>query len=109
MEELLHREKMRRKMLRERANYHNKHKSEFMSRLEEDTYKKLVKRLLYKSLRQLPSKVLYETRNSHLSNNQQKIYNTAMINFKQIPGLPTTQHLHGLTMQIVQFFDKLLK
>lgn len=108
MEAQLKQEKMRRKLKRERENYRKTHRPEFMSRLEEEEYKKLVLRLLHKSLRQLPPNILYSNKRPCLTRNQQKIYDTAMNNFCQIPVLSNTQHLHGLAMQIVTFFDKIL-
>lgn len=108
MEAELKREKSQRERLHDRVNYRNKHKNEFRSRLEQEAYKKLVIRLLHKMLQQLPPKILYHNQRPKFSNNQRKIYDTAMNNFKQIPGLSNTHHQHGLTIQIVEFFDKIL-
>lgn len=109
MEAELKQKKMQQKLLRERSNYRYKHKPGFMSRLEDEAYKKLIIRLLHKSLHQLPSQILYSGHRPHLSSNQEKIYHTAMTNFSNIPALSNNQpHLHGLTMQIVKFFDEIL-
>lgn len=108
MEAELEREKVQRARMNARAKYRKNHKSEFASRLEEEAYKKLVIRLLHKCLLKIPPAVLYSNQHPKLSTNQRKIYNTAISNFMQIPGLSNTHHLHGLTMQIVKFFDEIL-
>lgn len=109
MENQINKERIKMNKRRNRIKYRKEERPKFQQKLQKEAYKKLIVKILHKLSRELPKKILYSPQQQNFSENQTKIYFTAVNNFKATRGLShNNSHLHGLTMQIVQFFDQLL-
>ncbi|XP_063709107.1 trichohyalin-like [Culicoides brevitarsis] len=108
MEKQLADEKQKARERLRRIKLRKENRQKVLCKLQYEAYKQILAKLLQKLSQGLPKKILYSPAEVNLTCEQLKIYKTALWNLNDTHGITGSSHLHGLTMQIVEFFDAFL-